>query len=180
MAASSLQLQRLFSILFPSKPPTTTARPPPSNLHLPKKPTSGWVPLVATRDPIISTPPSTYDYDVIPTLYPALAHSNTLFFKSSYNVQIIVGEKEPEDILLNRFRREVLKAGVIQECKRRMFFENKQDKKKRKARQAARRNRKRRPQPRDLTQAKQETPRKKKIEEEDDNWEDYEVNLPYC
>lgn len=72
---------------------------------------------------------------------PSLAHANTLFFRSAYNVQVVVDDNEPEERLLNRFRREVMKAGVIQECKRRRFFENKQDEKKRKSREAAKRNR---------------------------------------
>ncbi|XP_049935813.1 uncharacterized protein LOC116262017 isoform X2 [Nymphaea colorata] len=62
---------------------------------------------------------------------------------SGYNVQIVVGEAEPEEALLRRFRREVSRAGIIDECKRRRFFENKQDEKKRKAREAGRRNRRR-------------------------------------
>nr|POE72637.1 telomere length regulation protein tel2 like [Quercus suber] len=90
---------------------------------------------------------------------------------------VIVGENEPEDKLVGRFRREVLRAGVIQECKRRRYFENTHDKKKRKARDAARRNRKWRPLPK--VQAKQEAP-KKKNGDKDDNWDDYEVDLPYC
>jgi len=72
-----------------------------------------------------------------------MAFSNTLFFQSPYNVQVVVAEDEPEERLLNRFRREVLKAGVIQECRRRRYFENKQEEKKRKSREAAKRNRKR-------------------------------------
>lgn len=74
---------------------------------------------------------------------PAAAYANTLFFKSAYNVQVIVDDNEPEEKLLNRFRREVMRAGVIQECKRRRFFENKQDEKKRKSREAAKRNKRR-------------------------------------
>lgn len=74
---------------------------------------------------------------------PGYAHANLMFFKSAYNVQIMVDEGEPEEVLLRRFRREVSKAGVIQECKRRRFFENKQEEKKRKAREAGRRNRRR-------------------------------------
>lgn len=54
-----------------------------------------------------------------------------------------MAENEPEEKLLGRFRRAVFKAGVIQECKRRRFFESSQDKKKRKAREASKRNRKR-------------------------------------
>ena len=75
---------------------------------------------------------------------PSLAYSNTLFFNSAYNVQVLVDDNEPEERLLNRFKREVMRAGVIQECKRRRFFENKQDEKKRRTREAAKRNSRRR------------------------------------
>lgn len=74
---------------------------------------------------------------------PSLAYANTLFFKSAYNVQVIVDDNEPEERLLNRFRREVMRAGVIQETKRRRYFENKQDEKKRRTRDAAKRNKRR-------------------------------------
>ncbi|KAE8720143.1 30S ribosomal protein S21 [Hibiscus syriacus] len=74
---------------------------------------------------------------------PSLAYANTLFFRSAYNVQVIMDDNEPEERLLNRFRRDVMRAGVIQVCKRRKFFENKQDDKKRKSREAAKRNRRR-------------------------------------
>ncbi|XP_038973958.1 30S ribosomal protein S21, chloroplastic-like [Phoenix dactylifera] len=49
------------------------------------------------------------------TVEPTLRHASVLFFKSGYNVQIVVDGKEPEEALLRRFRREVAKAGVIQE-----------------------------------------------------------------
>lgn len=81
-----------------------------------------------------STDPTVFASD------PSLRHANLLFFKSAYNVQVVVEENEHEEALLRRFRREVLKAGVIQECKRRRFFENRHDEKKRKARDAAKRN----------------------------------------
>lgn len=74
---------------------------------------------------------------------PSLLYSNTLFFRSAYNVQVIVDDNEPEEKLLGRFRREVMRAGIIQECKRRKYHENKQDEKKRKTREAAKRNRRR-------------------------------------
>lgn len=61
----------------------------------------------------------------------------------NYNILITVGENESEDQVVNRFRRQVLRAGILQECKRRRFFENSQAKRKRKAREAAKRNRKR-------------------------------------
>lgn len=66
-----------------------------------------------------------------------------MFFNSAYNVQVIVDDNEPEERLLGRFRREVMRAGVIQECKRRRYFENTQDTRKRKTREAAKRNRRR-------------------------------------
>ncbi|KAK1572038.1 hypothetical protein Q3G72_026643 [Acer saccharum] len=90
---------------------------------------------------------------------------------------IKVGDEEPEEIILNRFRRSVLRAGILQESKRRRFFESNQDKRKRKARAAAQRNRKRRPVPKTLT--KHESP-KNKDDEEDDNWEVPEGDIPYC
>ena len=134
--ATSLSLSQFLSSLLLSKQPIP---PPPSSLHFPNKPPSGWVSLVSTNlDP---TTPSCSSF-INPIVCPALAYSNTLYFKSCYNVQVIVGENEPEDKLVGRFRREVLRAGVIQECKRRRYFENTHDKKKRKARDAARRNRK--------------------------------------
>ncbi|KAF7805987.1 30S ribosomal protein S21, chloroplastic-like [Senna tora] len=171
------QLSSFFSSLLPSK--SSYQRPtclhcPPTQLHLPQT-SSGWSSLVATADHPTASPSSFSSLsasDLSSIVYPALAYSNTLFFKSAYNVQVIVGENEPEDKLLNRFRKEVLKAGVIQESKRRRFFENHHDKKKRKAREAARRNRKRRPQSRAPPQNKDEAPKMKKDDEEEyDNWE---------
>ncbi|KAF7089370.1 hypothetical protein CFC21_092362 [Triticum aestivum] len=61
-----------------------------------------------------------------------------------YNVQIVVDENEGEDSIFRRFRREVMKAGLLQEIKRRRRHENTKDKKIRKAREAGRRNRRRR------------------------------------
>ncbi|KAL0429577.1 UNVERIFIED_CONTAM: 30S ribosomal protein S21, chloroplastic [Sesamum radiatum] len=81
--------------------------------------------------------------DFLSVAFPSLAFSNTLFFSSAYNVQLIPGDNEPEEQLIRRFRREVWKAGVVQECKRRRFFESTQEKRKRKTREAAKRNRKR-------------------------------------
>ena len=52
-------------------------------------------------------------------------------------------DNESEERLVNRFRREVMRTGVIQECKRRRYCENKQDEKKRRTRDAAKRNKKR-------------------------------------
>ncbi|XP_057767495.1 30S ribosomal protein S21, chloroplastic-like [Salvia miltiorrhiza] len=118
--------------------------------------------------------------DSLSVAFPALAFSNTLFFAT--NVALIVGEDDHEEKLISRFRREVLKAGVLQECRRRRFFECSQEKRKRKSREAARRNRKRRPrpQPKDQTKDKAETSKKKTQDTDgDDNWEYYDIDLPY-
>jgi ribosomal protein S21 len=105
---------------------------------------------------------------------PSLAYSNTLFFSSGYNVQVFVEDNESEERLVNRFRREVMRTGVIQECKRRRYFENKQDEKKRRTRDAAKRNKKRRPQARFTQETREEAAaatKSKKKDEEEDNWE---------
>ncbi|KAL7232771.1 hypothetical protein ACSBR2_010728 [Camellia fascicularis] len=168
-------------------PPKPKPKPPPPKapLLLPSlfsslsKNRAVFVPLVASNEgynPLSSSSSS----DVLNVLYPSVAYANTLFFRSAYNVQVIVDDNEPEKKLLGRFRREVMRAGVIQECKRRKFFENKQDEKKRKSREAAKRNRRRRPQARGSFQDKEEASKSKKERESDeDNWELPEGNLPY-
>lgn len=104
-----------------------------------------------------------------------------MFSASPYNVQIIVEDDEPEERFLNRFRREVFSAGIIQECKRRKRFENPQDEKKRRVRDAAKRNRRnkfaRRPMGEGGNSSRgsynnymEDDPRPKK-EEDDDNWD---------
>ncbi|KAK6155392.1 hypothetical protein DH2020_009640 [Rehmannia glutinosa] len=113
----------------------------------------------------------------MPVVCPSLAYANTLFFRTAYNVQVIVDGNEPEEKLLGRFRREVMRAGVIQECKRGRFFENKQDEKKLKSREAAKRNRRRI----DLVlgpQDRQETPKNKTGDNDEDNWDLREGVLP--
>lgn len=131
-------LANLFSLLNPSKPPPSA---PPSRapklppLHLSSHP--GCEPLV------LSNEAQSYSSDVAAVVCPSLAYANTMFFRSAYNVQVIVDDNEPEEKLLGRFRREVMRVGLIQECKRRRYFENKQEEKKRKAREAAKRNRRR-------------------------------------
>ncbi|KAL3019400.1 hypothetical protein AAZX31_05G080800 [Glycine max] len=91
-------------------------------------------------------------------------------------LRIVVGEDEPEDRIINPFKKEVLKAGVLQECKRRRFSENKDDKIKRKARKASRRNQKRA-----WGQNKHDSEKKKKDVADDDidDWELPHVGIPY-
>ncbi|XP_020204838.1 30S ribosomal protein S21, chloroplastic [Cajanus cajan] len=166
MAASST-INNFLSFFLPTKPPQPSP-PPPLPLQLNpaaaasqrQKPSQ---PLVAQYDPSASA-------ELSSVICPSLAYANTLFFRSPYNVQVVVAEDEPEERLLNRFRREVLKAGVIQECRRRRYFENKQEEKKRKTREAAKRNRRRRPMLKTLAQKKQDVPATKR-EEDEDNWD---------
>ncbi|XP_054822476.1 30S ribosomal protein S21, chloroplastic-like isoform X1 [Prosopis cineraria] len=178
-------LSNFFPTLLPSNSPwprPTCFHCFPSQLRLSQS-SSGWSSMVTANDLPESSPSfsSLHASDHSPILCPALAYSNILFFKSAYNVQVIVGDNEPEDRLLSRFRKEVLKAGVLQECKRRRFFESQQDKRKRKSREAAKKNRRRRPQSRAPAQNKDQAPKKRKGDDEkDDNWELPEVDLPYC
>eukprot|EP01018_Ginkgo_biloba_P022839 Gb_06546 [translate_table: standard] len=109
-----------------------------------------------------------FNKDIMKALNPSMPYANIMCFKGGYNAQIFVGENEPDDSMLRRFRREVMKAGVIQECRRRKYFETKQDVKKRKSRDAARRNSRRRT----LKKVANETkPKDEEEEEEDDNWD---------
>lgn len=52
---------------------------------------------------------------------------------------MFVGEDEPADSVVRRFRKAVMQAGVIPECRRRRFFETPQDIVKRKQQNARRR-----------------------------------------
>ncbi|KAK1407190.1 hypothetical protein QVD17_38803 [Tagetes erecta] len=119
----------------------------------------------------------TSSYDIQSVLFPAHAFSNTLFFKTPYNVQVIVSPDESEESLIGRFRREVFRANIIQECKRRKAFETNQEKRKRKIRDAAKRRSRRRQRP---VAKKDETPRKKVVDDESDNWDLIDDEVPYC
>ncbi|XP_039047195.1 30S ribosomal protein S21, chloroplastic-like [Hibiscus syriacus] len=171
--STSLSLSNFFSFLLPSTP----SPPKPSLINnlslLSQKPKNGLVSFSA-QEPQSSS----LSTELSSVIFPSLANANTLFFKSAYNIQVIVDDNEPEERLLNRFRREVMRAGVIQECKRRRFFENKQDEKKRKSREAAKRNRRRRPGFRFSPPNKQEISTKKRDEDDDDNWDMPDGDVP--
>ncbi|KAE8021339.1 hypothetical protein FH972_007237 [Carpinus fangiana] len=174
MAASSSTLSNFLSFIFPSKPPPPPKTPQPQlNLLQTQKPREGLVPLVAQEGPHSSSS------SLASVICPSLAYANTLYFNSAYNVQVVVEDNESEERLLNRFRREVMRAGVIQECKRRRYFENKQDEKKRRTRDAAKRNKRRRPQFRGPPPTKPEESVSKKADDEEDNWDLPEGSIPY-
>ncbi|KAI6700841.1 hypothetical protein NL676_015165 [Syzygium grande] len=172
-------LPGFLSFLLPSKPPpppvlSLSTSPPPAPPQAARKPrgeSAAPPPAPHGRDPPAS--------ELSSVMCPSLAYASTLFFRSAYNVQVVVADNEPEERLLNRFRREVMRAGVIQECKRRRFFENAQDEKKRKTREAAKRNRKRRPFSRAPPQNKDETATSKKNDDEGDNWDIPDEAIPY-
>ncbi|CAL5370431.1 unnamed protein product [Camellia sinensis] len=174
---ASSPLANFLSFFTPSKPPPPKTPLPHLSLSSDSLPSlsSSSSSSSRNRDVLVPIVPSS---DLTSVMCPSLAYANTLFFRSGYNVQVIVDDNEPEEKLLNRFRREVMRAGVIQECKRRRFFENKQDEKKRKTREAAKRNRRRRTQFRGTPQEKQEATKSKKLEEVEDNWELPEGDLP--
>ncbi|KAJ9152739.1 hypothetical protein P3X46_026271 [Hevea brasiliensis] len=168
--ATFLSVSNFLSFLSPSNPPPKTSpqlsfSSPPTQF-LSQKSKDKFIPLVAQEGHSGSL-----SAELSSVICPSLAYANILFFKSAYNVQVIVDDNEPEERLLNRFRREVMRAGVIQECRRRRFFENKQDEKKRKSREAAKRNKKRRLQSRPTMQNKQEISASKKDKDDEDNWE---------
>ncbi|KAK8672459.1 hypothetical protein V6N13_110827 [Hibiscus sabdariffa] len=165
--ATSVSLSNFFSFLSHKAPPI-------NNLSLlSQKPKTAFVSLSAQEDRS-----SSLSTELSSVICPSLANANTLFFKSAYNIQVIVVDNEPEERLLNRFRREVMRAGVIQECKRRRFFENKQDEKKRKSREAAKRNRRRRPGTRFSPPNKPEVSTNKRDEDDEDNWDMPDRDVP--
>ncbi|KAM7480123.1 hypothetical protein LguiA_028336 [Lonicera macranthoides] len=158
-----------FSPLSISPPPP----PPPTMLSHSLKTTQSLFP-VPPKHSHTSLLPS----DLVSVLYPSLPYSNTLFFKSGFNVQIMVDDNEPEEEMINRFRREVFRAGILQEIKRRRFFETTRDKRKRKSREASKRNRKRRFPPKTLEEDhKLEAPEEEDSDEED-NWEFIDTPSP--
>ncbi|ESQ31577.1 hypothetical protein EUTSA_v10005605mg [Eutrema salsugineum] len=113
--------------------------------------------------------------------YPSLANANLFFFKSGYyNVEVVPKDGESEDQLLNDFKRSVFRAGVLQETRRRRFFENSQEKRKRKTKEAAKKNRKRRPNLKPKPHSTPEIPKSRDVEE-DDKWEvpPEEIEIPY-
>ncbi|OMO85335.1 Ribosomal protein S21 [Corchorus capsularis] len=167
--ATSFSLSNFLSFLLPSNPPPPPPKAAPlNNLSLSSQKPKNNNPLSVSAKEDQSSSLST---DLSSVICPSLAYANTLFFASPYNVQIVVDDDEPEERVLNRFRREVMRAGVIQECKRRKFHENKQDEKKRKSREAAKRNRRRRPQSRSFVPNNQEEPTKKRDDDDEDNWD---------
>lgn len=58
-------------------------------------------------------------------------------------MEVVPKDGESEEQLVNDFKRSVFRAGVLQETRRRRFFESSQEKSKRKTKEAAKKYRKR-------------------------------------
>ena len=91
MATSSLA--NLFSLFNPSKPPPSAPpsralKLPPIHLSAASDTRPGWEPLVLSNE--AQSRPS-----CSAVVCPSLAHANTMFFRSAYNVQVIVDDNEP-------------------------------------------------------------------------------------
>lgn len=139
MAVALTAVSKFFSSLVPTK--LSSPQPPikvVTSLKLPKTRATEYAPIVTNRatefDPLV-----TGHHDITAVVWPSVVNANIFYY---YNVQINVGDDDPEEKTLKRFRSAVLRAGIIQECKRRRFFESNREKKKRKAKFAAQRNRK--------------------------------------
>jgi len=57
---------------------------------------------------------------------------------NSYNTQILVGDTESTESVVRRFKKVCLEANIVNECRRRRYFETKQDIVKRKQKDNAR------------------------------------------
>ena len=79
-------------------------------------------------------PPSLYGWlcDIVIGVYVWVGKSTEL----NVSVKIDVGEGEPIESALRRFKREVNKSGHLMELRHRRYFENSQERKKRKIVQA--------------------------------------------
>lgn len=70
--------------------------------------------------------------------------SNLLVCKAKngcFNVEVVIEDDEPMDVYVRHFQREVARAGIVQEWRRRKFFESEKEERKRKARDRTRNRR---------------------------------------
>ncbi|KAG0624685.1 hypothetical protein M758_3G267300 [Ceratodon purpureus] len=120
--------------------PSATATTGTNFVKLPLQAVSAAQPLSLTHgEPSSSSSSSSSSASVLSVLHPGMEFVNVMFFKGSYNAQVFVGEDEPADSVVRRFRKAVMQAGVIPECRRRRFHETPQDIVKRKQQNARRR-----------------------------------------
>ncbi|GBG71069.1 hypothetical protein CBR_g8368 [Chara braunii] len=100
----------------------------------------GTTPSFAFRSSSNEGDPSTASMEAFQVaLNPTLPYADMLNFRGTFNAQIVVGENESVESVVRRFRRAVMQAGVIAECRRRRFHETPQDVRKRKEQSSRRR-----------------------------------------
>jgi ribosomal protein S21 len=58
--------------------------------------------------------------------------------KECYNVEVQIEDDEPAEMCVRYFEREVARAGIFHEWRRRRFYENKKEEQKRKTQERAR------------------------------------------
>src|SRR5690606_1803456 len=68
-------------------------------------------------------------------------NSTTFSFERTCPMEVIVGDHEPLDEALKRFRRKVVRSGLLREMRQRTAYEKPAERRKRKAREAAMRRR---------------------------------------
>uniref|UniRef100_A0A0D9X3Y8 Uncharacterized protein n=1 Tax=Leersia perrieri TaxID=77586 RepID=A0A0D9X3Y8_9ORYZ len=88
-----------------------------------------------------------------------------------HNAKVDAGEEVDGEEMLQRFRREVARAGVMEEIRWRRRHEDARDKRKRKTRSAARRFRRRRFKGPYSFDEEQETKERMMDDDKDDNWD---------
>ncbi|KAK2648066.1 hypothetical protein Ddye_015555 [Dipteronia dyeriana] len=93
------------SLVHSPSPPNLAALSEPTSLQLSRSTATRLAPLVMTRVPKTSA-----DGDITSVVWPSLANANIFNF---FNVQIKVADEEPEEIIFNRVRRSVLRAGIL-------------------------------------------------------------------
>ncbi|CAK8541105.1 unnamed protein product [Lathyrus sativus] len=142
--AISTSFSNFFSFLSPqTKPQLPLLSQFPSHHHNHRN--NKIIPLVLSRNEtaspsITSSPPPPPPPKDVSSDFSDF-NSSSLYTTNRFNVEVVLEDGEPEDRLLNRFRKDVLSAGILQEYRRRQYHENKQDEKKRKIREASVRNR---------------------------------------
>ncbi|KAL1203980.1 Small ribosomal subunit protein bS21c [Cardamine amara subsp. amara] len=177
-------LSDLLSFLLSSKPSSPSLSPPSLKPSTRPSLCTSWKPLQHLS---MTTKIFTADNDDVinRVAYPSLANANLVFFKSGYyNVEVVPKDGESEEQLLNDFKRSCFRANVLQESRRRRFFESSQEKRKRKTKEAAKKYRKRRPNPKPKPHSAPEIQKNRNVSrevEEDDHWElpPEEIEIPY-
>ncbi|GAU33344.1 hypothetical protein TSUD_166090 [Trifolium subterraneum] len=174
MALSTTSFSNFFSFLSPpSKSP-----PPQFPLLNHNNHRNKFIPLVLSRtettSSTISVTPSSSQQQDDDFDFDSLSSSNSM--STYYNVQVAIEDDEPEERVVGMFRREVLGAGILQEFKRRRYFENTQEEKKRRVKDAAKQTQALRPMEGNFQRGPynnywQEDPKPEKEEDDDDNWD---------